>query len=210
VIYDDGVYSAVGVGRESKYSVFSRKLMSFEVTLSDICVSDPGLYGSHFKSFREIVSARNSIKGRPTPVVTWVYGHSGVGKTKLCRDLCVGAADVVCVGHSGFVLGYPEQKNLILEDLRFESFKFNVLLNLLSDNSIPIDIKGSHFVCMAENIFITTEKDPKRFVLDNTTSEECWQLIRRLHHIIHCSLEYDEDGNSSYVNEEDPAEMYRD
>jgi hypothetical protein len=63
---------------------------------------------------------------------------------------------------------------------------------------------------MAKNIFITTEKDPKRFVLDNSTKEECWQLIRRLHHIIHCSVEYDGEGTVKFINDEDSMDMYRD
>jgi hypothetical protein len=210
IIYDDGDYVSKTGERESKYSMFAKKLMSSEITLADICLDNPGVYAMHFKSFREIVSERNSLRGSPKPEVFWVYGNSGVGRTRYCKSLSGENTDVICVGHSGFVLGYPERENLILEDLRWESFKFNVLLNLLSDNSVPIDIKGGHFLYVAKRIFITTEKNPKAFVFDNVKDEQSWQLIRRVDHIVHCFVEYDEEGLIRYVNDKDDKEAYRD
>lgn len=111
--------------------------------------------------------------------VRWYWGPSGSGKTKTAYEEFPDAW--ISSGDFKFWNGYYGQKQIILDDLRHDDIKYNILLRILDGYPFTVNIKGTHTALMAETIIITSTKHPLDtfFELD----EDPTQLTRRINEI---------------------------
>lgn len=201
----DGDYTSLGVpkkggrSRSEKLTVTEirdtgsiRKLMDDrdELTISDI------------KLAREVLSVTRQTRQKPT--VVWIYGGSGLGKTRLAyhlAELTYGSENIYKNISSEWFDGYDGHKVIILDDYRFH-LKTAVLLALLDRYDLRMPIKGSFVNITAELIVITTIRDPRDYWLTKLDfAEPLKQLTRRLSKLIHIEKELPEDMWNMPFNE---------
>lgn len=119
---------------------------------------------------------------RTPPVVWWLHGKTGTGKTRFA----------VVLGENNFWIsggdlkwfdGYTGQSTAIFDDLRAGSCAFNFLLRLLDRYPLIVPIKGGFTKWSPEKIVITCPVRPEELFVNHETGET-WdhvdQLIRRI------------------------------
>lgn len=115
------------------------------------------------------------------PEVIWIYGPTGVGKSKYAFDHCV---DPWVSGETGkWFEGYDGHEDVIFDDFRGDFCKFHVLLRLLDRYPYRIEVKGSSRQFLARRIFITSCHPPHEVYKDRA-GEDLAQLGRRISQII--------------------------
>lgn len=114
------------------------------------------------------------------PIVKWIYGKSGAGKTKYVYDTY--ASDVYKKDETKWWDGYDKQKVCLLDDFRGSHMKFTYLLSLLDRYPHRVEIKGGFRQFDSKIIIITSNKHPKDVY--NKEDEEINQLLRRIDEII--------------------------
>lgn len=124
-------------------------------------------------------------KPRDYPVqVIWLYGASGVGKTKLARELLPDAYFKTNVS-SKWWPNYDGQEDVIIDDLRSEIYPFIQILGLLDRYPYQVEDKGIIREFRGRRIIITTSCPPELTYYDEIKSihglqENQDQLLRRI------------------------------
>lgn len=129
--------------------------------------------------------------------VKWYYGATGCGKSTKAEqeayEYCPTQAPYIHARNaSGFMNSYEGQKVAIFDDMRWDTFKFDVLLRLLDRYPMRVDVKGSSVIWEPELIIITTPrsirdtfiKKGKKYVggmqEEDVEHEDIEQVIRRV------------------------------
>ncbi|QMW68627.1 replication-associated protein [Torentivirus zocris] len=116
------------------------------------------------------------------PEVYWIYGPTGVGKSKLAFSQC---ERPWVSGETGrWFEGYDAHEDVIFDDFRGDFCKFHVLLRLLDRYPYRIEVKGASRQFLAKRIFITSYHPP-HLVYKDRGNEDLAQLGRRICKIIH-------------------------
>lgn len=116
------------------------------------------------------------------PEVTWLYGPTGTGKSKLAFELC---PDAWVSGETGrWFEGYDAHEDVILDDFRGDFCKFHVLLRLLDRYPYRVEVKGASRQFLAKRIVITS-CHPPHLAYAARKDEDLRQLGRRIARIIH-------------------------
>lgn len=116
------------------------------------------------------------------PDVWWIWGKTGVGKSKLAREL-LGEDVYVKNDRSKWWDGYDAHEDIILDDYRKDwDGGFTALLGLLDRYEYKLECKGGWRQCLAKRIVITCPNDPVREFGDG--NERIDQLLRRIDYII--------------------------
>lgn len=133
-------------------------------------------------------------KGRTTkPIVKWYYGDTGTGKTHTAyeehenvyiKDNCLG----------GFFEGYDAHKTIIIDDMRYDTFKYNHLLVLLHKYPNRVNVKGTSRQNLAHTIIITAPQSPHE-MFEGKITENIGQLLRRIDEIRYFDEKYVESEN---------------
>jgi len=117
------------------------------------------------------------------PTVTWIYGKSGAGKSKLANKLA-GTNDVYRKNDgTKWWNGYDGHENVILDDFRDSWWTLTEMLSLLDRYSKLVEVKGDMRQFRGRNIYITSINHPKSFY-SNCSGEPIIQLLRRIDNII--------------------------
>lgn len=111
------------------------------------------------------------------PEVSWFYGATGTGKTKLAYELM--SPCYTCCANAKWFEGYDAHENVIIDDMRFDTFKFNDLLRFLDRYEYRVECKGSSRQFLAKKIIITAPTSPTEMFRGHT-DEHLQQLIRRI------------------------------
>jgi hypothetical protein len=117
---------------------------------------------------------------REKPTVYWIYGPSGMGKSKYAHK---NFEDKFWKDKSKWWNGCDNHKTIILDDLRGSDIKFNELLTILDRYPKYIETKGGGRWLNSNNTVITTQYRP--YDMYHKEEEEISQLIRRIDHVIH-------------------------
>jgi hypothetical protein len=125
------------------------------------------------------------------PIVFWIYGSSGSGKTKLAFD---SFRESICkVSNFNWLgTGYTQQGCFLLDDLRTYSIEFNELLTLIDVYPTDIYFKGGSMPFKSPYIVITTPQSIKE-TFKNIVSEDITQITRRITYEINQDIEKVED-----------------
>lgn len=146
-------------------------------------------------SMRQVVSHATSIQGvrmaeiwlkyhEPPrnfkPHVTWIYGPSGTGKSKLAHEMA--PEDCYYTMDTGkWFEGYDGHENIIIDDIRKDFMKYSFFLKFLDRYAYRFENKGGSRQFKAKRIIITSIYHPEQLW---NTREDLYQLTRRIDEII--------------------------
>lgn len=119
------------------------------------------------------------------PEVTWVYGVTGSGKSKMAHETLPDA--YTKSDGSKWWDGYDGHEDVILDDFRGDWMKLSELLTLTDRYERRIEFKGGSRQFLAKRIFITSSKHPHDCY--NTSDENMNQLLRRIDKIIELKID---------------------
>lgn len=124
----------------------------------------------------------NNIRSDP-PTVIWLYGETGVGKTKFVFENHE-PKDIYSkdMSNGKWWDGYKQQKVVLFDDMRKDTFKFHELLRILDRYPLRVEKKGSSIQFNSPNIYITSCFSPDELY---ETREDLNQLKRRISKVIH-------------------------
>lgn len=128
--------------------------------------------------------------------VHWIYGPSGVGKSKLAAT----EAGENSYWHDGtkWFDGYDAHETMVLDDFRAGNMKFNFLLKLLDRYPLRLECKGGYRQLLAKSIIVTTIKNPRECYQQCEMDEPQQQLLRRIEKITKlCDCRMCKGGESS-------------
>lgn len=115
------------------------------------------------------------------PIVTWIYGETGKGKTRSVFEL----HDISNIWISGKNLqwwdGYENQEVVLIDDFRRDFCTFHELLRILDRYPYKVAIKGGFRELNSKYIYITSPFSPGETY---ETREDLEQLTRRITKII--------------------------
>lgn len=145
-------------------------------------------YPGHFLRYPTALQRIRSLgrdakrqKSDPPPVVTWIYGETGTGKTRWVVEKEDDLDILTLQGH--FVLGYRHAAAVLFDDFRPRQVEFSFLLRLLDRYPLTVPIKGGHAEWNPVRIYITTTHSPE--MLFAGLGENIEQLSRRLTFVLH-------------------------
>jgi len=167
--------------------------------------------------------SHNETPRKWKPNIFWIYGPTGVGKSRLARHILQGTTNTtdpdIFVLHpvlstddpdpytksdpSKWWNGYDAHPNVIIDDFRPSWWTFTYLLSLLDRYECRVEIKGNVRQFKARNIVLTSLRSPeyyysKRFKYtpssDTTEPHEPHeQLLRRIDELIELNYHQEED-----------------
>lgn len=124
---------------------------------------------------------------KPEVKVTYVWGDSGVGKSKYVHDKCIeeGINKVNIVKHAGdFWHGVGSSKVAIYDDFRPSDMKPAEFINFIDYNKHALNIKGGSKQNEYNRIFITSVVNPEYLYSGIESDEPRKQWLRRME-IVH-------------------------
>jgi len=120
---------------------------------------------------------------KPEVKVTYVWGDSGVGKSKYVHDRCIeeGITTVNIVKHSGdFWHGIGSAECAIYDDFRPSDMKPSEFINFIDYNKHALNVKGGSKQNIYKRIFITSVVDPEYLYSGIASDEPRKQWMRRM------------------------------
>ncbi len=132
------------------------------------------------------------------PYVVWLYGPTGVGKTRWAHEYWageLGKSTWTSNGKLEYFLGYNNETVAILDDYRGCYAPFHQLLLVLDRYPMRANVKHGHVTWNPKVIIVTSSKSPRDVY--NVSETETDQLVRRIDviiNVIHYSLEPHVDG----------------
>lgn len=134
------------------------------------------------------------------PKVFWLYGPTGVGKTKLVFDTFSDICSVSTFKWLG--TDYNQNECYLLDDFREDDLPFHTILKITDRYPFTLEFKGSQIPLNSPYIVITSPKSIKETF---RTNEDIAQLKRRVTEI-HISNQIEADNinlrdlDSKYIN----------
>jgi hypothetical protein len=135
---------------------------------------------SHNGRFLERVFALHSPVRKFKPVVYWLWGATGSGKSRLAKAVCKDC--YFKPPDSRWFDGYDGQKVVVLNDLRKSTFTFSYLLDLLDRYPFQVEVKGGYRQMRSLCMIVTCSKPHETLwaELAGKANEHIGQLSRRL------------------------------
>lgn len=112
------------------------------------------------------------------PVVLWIFGKTGVGKTKCAWELN-GYEDTWAWNGSKWFDGYDGHDTVIFDDYRGTELPFTLMLRLLDRYPMSVEIKGGFRPWVAKTIIVTSQLSPED-AHGHHRGEDLDQLLRRI------------------------------
>lgn len=112
------------------------------------------------------------------PVVLWIYGATGTGKTRCGWEL-FDKNDTWCWNSTKWFDGYDAHETVLFDDLRGEELPFAYFLRLLDRYPVKVEVKGGHRPFCPRNIIITSHHSPEE-AFCHVRGENMAQLLRRI------------------------------
>lgn len=114
------------------------------------------------------------------PVVEWIYGPTGVGKTRSVVDkepsLWISGKNL------RWWQGYQDQEAVLIDDFRADFCTFHELLRIIDRYPYQVEVKGGSVELTAQRMYITSCFHPTEVY---ETREDIQQLIRRIDVVTH-------------------------
>ncbi len=132
----------------------------------------------------QLLKSIYSVKRTEKPIVIWIYGSTGIGKTRFVYD---NFTDIYPSDNSKWFDGYEQNKVILIDDYRCDYIKFHTLLRFIDRYPFTRELKGSTIQINSKYIIFTSPKPPLLMWV-NRTPEDIKQLIRRIDYIINFDL----------------------
>lgn len=149
------------------------------IPLREIAIEHPSTFVRYFKGLEAMQNILFTDRTDP-PVVTWLWGTTGVGKTRYPHDTH-GAANVYIKDSTQWWNGYTQQTAIVIDDFDIGKWPYRDLLRLLDRYAYQGQTKGGYVKINSPYIYITCSHPP----------EYCWsgdelnQIRRRLTRVEH-------------------------
>jgi hypothetical protein len=142
----------------------------------------PREYIKYPRGFSTLLSYPAREPGNP-PYVHWIFGRSGVGKTRYVFARESGVPIWTSIGDLSWFEGYYQQPVALLDDFRGSNCKFSYLLRLLDRYPFTVEYKGGSIPFNSSRIYITSCHAPS--TVYDKLPEDVFQLIRRVSVVTH-------------------------
>ena len=131
----------------------------------------------YYNIVKQIKQERKGKRYYKEPVVHWLYGSTGKGKTKTAFE--AGAENVIY--NNGFFSDWGDARIISIEEMRGQ-IPFDELLKLTDGyhNYYFVNIKGGQKYIDLDEIFITSPKSPEACYPNKTADDSIKQLLRRI------------------------------
>lgn len=167
-------------------------------TLSDVATEHFNTYIRYGKMMREYKVLKQNHRSEP-PIVEWVYGSTGVGKTKYAYSK---SESVYFKDHTMWWDGYDQQEVIIIDDFDGK-WPYRDLLRLLDRYPYQGQIKGGYVKINSKYIIITCDRCVDKLYEAILTKHELSQLKRRIKNYIKMEIEDNVDDKSCLYELED-------
>lgn len=178
----DGNYEEIGVAKVNKQGTRN------DITESLKTVSKHGMRKlmenpPNFQNIRicEKYLTYNEEKRTWKPMVYWIYGESGTGKSRHAFEAA--GDDFYVKDCTKWWDGYDKHETVILDDFRAHQMRMTYLLRILDRYAMQVEVKGGYRQLLCKTIYITSIKHPRETY--NAEEEPIQQLLRRIDTIIH-------------------------
>jgi len=129
------------------------------------------------------------------PLVMWIWGETGTGKTRAAFELGNLYKSVWMSNDTlKWMDGYDGQRVAILDDFRPDDCPFNLLLKLLDRFPLLVQYKGG-YVDWIPQIIIITSPMPPSYMYQSKPHDDIAQLLRRIDFI----FELPNDGKEGFL-----------
>lgn len=147
------------------------------MTLAAVAQEEPAMFS---KYHRGLTALRNITRKHRTgaPVITWIWGVSGQGKTKMPQDVH-GRQNCYIKDGTCWWDGYDQQDCVIIDDFDKNAWPIRQLFKLLDEYECQTQIKGDYVKINSPYIYITCEFHPDTYY-DDGSPNTLVQLKRRL------------------------------
>jgi len=176
IVWEEGVISRQGERRDlEEFANAVIKSEDLQALVED--------YPRHMLVYGRHAALLLSMKVPPravAPIVIWLWGAAGVGKTRRAYDLFP-AENVYKKNNSKWWDGYTGQPVVLIDDFDRTKWDFREVLLLLDRYPHRVEFKGGSVQFNRPTIYITCEFHPDS-VYGNTKNEIA-QLSRRILHI---------------------------
>lgn len=156
-------------------------------SMADLVLKDDDFAVTYIKYPIGLTNYRNMFEGHREgpPVVFWIYGDTGTGKTKSSVEWTErrGLEYWMSLGSLQWFNGYNGEPVAILDDFRTGHCKFSFLLRLLDRYRFSVPFKGGFRNWIPKVIFITAPLKP-RDMFDLKKEGDIQQLERRITHLL--------------------------
>jgi hypothetical protein len=129
------------------------------------------------------------------PTVVWVYGESGIGKSRWARadfEKVTGGCDIYEQDGTKWWDGYDAHEGVIMDDMRGSDYKMNWFLKLIDRYGFRVQTKGGYRQMLAKYMYITSIKHPSEAY--SMEGEPINQLLRRISRIVKLTKKCPEVG----------------
>lgn len=146
------------------------ELVQGGVALEVVAAEMPAVYVKYHKGLRELRNSR-FLDRSEKPVVSWLWGKTGVGKTRTA----VQDGSFYIKDATRWWDGYEQQEVIVIDDFD-GTWPFRDLLRLLDRYPYQGQTKGGYVKINSPKVFITCDRPPTEF----WSGHELEQLNRRL------------------------------
>nr|QKN88851.1 MAG: replication-associated protein [Cressdnaviricota sp.] len=136
------------------------------------------------------------------PTVTWIWGKSGSGKTKMAYEMAPDSDNRYEKDNTKWWDGYDKQDTVILDDFRGTHMEFTSLLKLLDRYAYRVEFKGGFRQFDSPNIIITSINHPSKAYGFLNKEEPLEQLLRRIDNIVHVESDTEVDTKMESADSE--------
>lgn len=156
---------------------------------------------SSFQAIRmaEKIKEHTEIKRNWMPVVHWLWGPTGTGKSRIAWAEA-GDGAWCSSGNLRWWQSYDGQKKIIFDDFRGDFCALHVLLNILDRYPYQVEYKGGSRQLLADEIWITSPYHPSdAYKVTEDKREQMNQLLRRIHDIRYVA-KWKKNGANEVIN----------
>lgn len=193
--FEHGVKAVKSQGKRTDLKRIREIVMVEKGSMKDVIAEMTGYQA--LRGAQIMMSYRGYKKMDCVKQIYWFYGGTGLGKTRRAWEeatkLSPDGEDIWVSNDSlKWFDGYMGQKNVIIDDFRTgkDYCTFNFLLRLLDRYPLRVPVKGGYMEWEAENIWITTIKNPQDlYTFEGNVREDIGQLERRITKVVNFDIQ---------------------
>lgn len=191
-IRKNGVYREYGESKKQGQRTDITTSLYRNKNLKEFIQNEPALYvryRSGIEGYYRTLVGSDYIPNDDKPIVIWLYGDSGTGKSRTIKHYiktkirdgyrCWRAP--LC-NKNGWFDGYAGQDLVYIDELRYNTYDFNDLLQLLDYDTPQVPVKGFFVDFNPKVILITSNQHPSQ-TYEYINDENKYQLVRRIDYI---------------------------